>query len=160
MIMPTVTHTTNRAYTESVEKGQYPAHPAVPLDEPFTNHNGAIQNLVLEKFSSAAIIHSTKGSIRANHYHKTDWHYAYVVFGTIVYYWRPVGSKEVPEHLSFGPGEIFFSPPMVEHAMYFPDGGTFVTFAKNIRDHATHEEDVVRVPLIALLDGEISFPST
>jgi hypothetical protein len=36
---------------------------------------------------------------------------------------------------------------MVEHAMFFPVESTFITFAKNRRDHENHESDLVRVKL-------------
>jgi hypothetical protein len=32
--------------------------------------------------------------------------------------------------------------------MYFPERTTFLTFARNKRDHESHESDVVRVPPI------------
>jgi hypothetical protein len=43
---------------------------------------------------------------------------------------------------------MFFTPPLVEHAMFFPEPTTFITFAKNVRDHEHHEDDVVRVKLV------------
>jgi dTDP-4-dehydrorhamnose 3,5-epimerase-like enzyme len=157
----------NREFSAAVERGAFPEQVGVPLDAPFTNKNGVIQNLLLEKFTSAAIIDSVPGAIRANHFHQTDWHYSYVVKGAVWYYWRPVGSSEMPHHQVFPAGTMFFTPPMVEHAMFFPEDTTFITFAKNIRDHEHHEEDVVRIPLIAAApDGaapggwRISFPST
>ena len=140
----------NREFTAMVDRGAYPEQVAVPLEEPFVNANGVIQNLVLERFTSAAIIHSVAGAVRANHSHKTDWHYAYVLRGSIWYYWRPAGTKIEPQHSIFGPGTMFFTPPQVEHAMFFPEDGSFVTFARNVRDHETHEADLVRVPLIAV----------
>lgn len=140
---------TNREYTALVDKGEYPESPIVPLDVPFENQNGAIQNLLLEKFTSAALIISRPGSIRANHYHKTDWHYTYVIEGAVEYYWRKVGSKEQPKWTVVGPGQLFFTPPMVEHAMCFIHYSVVMTFAKNIRDTEHHEDDVVRVPLKA-----------
>jgi dTDP-4-dehydrorhamnose 3,5-epimerase-like enzyme len=140
--------TTNREYSSLVDAGRYPEQVAVPLDAPFVNQNGTIQNLLLERFTSAALISSVRGAIRANHYHKTDWHYSYVVSGVIEYFWRPVGSRDRPKHARFPAGTMFFSPPMVEHAMFFPEESAFVTFAKNIRDHEHHEDDVVRVDLV------------
>lgn len=158
---------TNRAYSALVDGGTYPAEVSVPLDEPFVNQNGKIQNLLLERFTSAAIITSVPGSVRANHYHKTDWHYSYVVSGSIRYFWRPVGSKERPKEQLFIAGTMFFTPPLVEHAMFFPEQSAFITFAKNIRDHAHHEEDVVRVKLIEAQPDEsleggfrVSFPGS
>lgn len=138
----------NREFSALIEAGKYPEQVFVPLDEPFVNENGVIQNLLLERFTSAAIITSVAGAVRANHYHKTDWHYSYVVSGAVQYYDRPVGSKLLPKCESFAAGTMFFTPPMVEHAMFFPEPTSFITFAKNIRDHAHHESDVVRVKLI------------
>ena len=138
----------NREFSSLVEAGTYPDQVEVPLDEPFVNANGTIQNLLLEKFTSAAVISSVAGSVRANHFHKTDWHYAYVAEGEIWYYWRPVGAKTPASQARFRAGQMFFTPPMVEHAMFFPEQTVFLTFAKNVRDHAHHESDVVRVEFV------------
>lgn len=158
---------TNRAFSALVESSKYPEQVAVPLDEPFVNENGTIQNLLLERFTSAAIITSVRGAVRANHYHKTDWHYSYVVSGAVRYFWRPVGSKQRASEQLFVAGTMFFTPPMVEHAMFFPEQTAFITFAKNIRDHEHHESDVVRVKLVEVradpsVEGgfRISFPSS
>jgi hypothetical protein len=138
----------NREFSALVDKGTYPEQVAVPLDQPFVNENGEISNLLLERFTSCAVIRSNRGAVRANHYHKTDWHYSYVHTGVVWYYWRPVGSKVPPQHQRFPAGTMFFTPPLVEHAMFFPEETTFFTFAKNIRDQEHHESDVVRVALI------------
>ena len=47
------------------------------LKNPFVDARGSIQALVMEPINDVAIILSVKGSIRANHFHKTDSHYAY-----------------------------------------------------------------------------------
>jgi len=138
----------NREFSALVDAEKYPEQVGVPLDAPFVNANGAIQNLLLERFTSAAIITSVPGSVRANHYHKTDWHYSYVIKGTVEYYWRPAGTKTEPKCERFPGGTMFFTPPLVEHAMFFPEETSFITFAKNIRDHQNHEADLVRVKLV------------
>lgn len=138
----------NRDFSKMVNEGRYPEQVLVPLDPPFMNANGEIQNVLLEKFTSAAIIRSVPGAIRANHWHKTDWHYSYVVSGRIFYCWRPVGSTSQPQGVTVEAGQMFFTPPNVEHAMVFPVDTVFLTLAKNIRDESHHEEDVVRVPLV------------
>ena len=138
----------NREYTALVEAGLYPDEPEVQIDLPFENKNGEIKNLLLENFRSAALIESVRGALRANHYHKTDWHYTYVLYGTVAYFWRPLKSEEKPQFKIFRGGKMFFTPPLVEHAMLFIGESQILTFAKNVRDEAHHEEDVVRVPLI------------
>jgi dTDP-4-dehydrorhamnose 3,5-epimerase-like enzyme len=140
----------NREFSALVDQGHYPEQVAVPLDEPFANQNGEIFNLLLERFTSVGLIRSVAGAVRANHFHKTDWHYTWVQTGSVWYYWRPLGSKERPKHQLFPAGTMFFTPPLVEHAMFFPDPSVILTFAKNIRDQEHHESDVVRVGLIAV----------
>lgn len=139
---------TNDSYTSKVESGDWPGDSSVPLDAPFVDARGTIQNLILKPCTSVAVIHSSARTLRANHYHRTDWHYAYVVSGEVLYFERPVGSAEAPKPRRFGPGKMFFTPPMVEHCMAFPVETVIVTMAKNVRSHESHESDVVRVNLV------------
>jgi hypothetical protein len=132
-----------------IESGRYPKHPLVPLTKPFKNDAGSIQNLAWATFGSASSIYSNAGAIRSNHYHRTDWHFIYVISGLMQYYWRPARCPVTPEKLRCPPGSIVFTPPNVEHATFFPIGSVVVTFNRNARDHANHEADLVRVqPLI------------
>lgn len=135
-------------YTKLVENGTYPNDPEVVIEHSFKNNNGEIKNLLLQTFTSVALIDSVTGSVRANHYHKTDWHYAYVLKGEINYFWREINSKSKVNSKLFLKDQMFFTPPLVEHAMFFPVETTFITFAKNKRDHISHENDLVRIKLI------------
>jgi quercetin dioxygenase-like cupin family protein len=130
------------------ETASWPKDPLVPLEKPFVDARGAIQPLVDEMMKSAVMIESKKGSLRANHYHKTDWHYCYVVAGTIEYYHRPTGSTEDPECLIVKTGEMVFTPPMVDHGMKFPEDTRFLTLSRNPRDQKSYEADVVRVDML------------
>ena len=139
----------NRDYSALVESGKFPSDPSVPIDEPFVNANGVILNLLTENFTHAALLESMSGSIRANHYHKTDWHYSFVIKGRVDYCWRPLGERGVPLVKTFDQGTMFFTPPLIEHAMVFRERSTIMTFSKNARsEHQTHEEDLVRVALV------------
>jgi len=130
------------------EMATWPDQALVPLEKPFVDGRGAIQPLVDRMMKSAVMIESKKGALRANHYHKTDWHYCYVVSGTIEYYHRPTGSDAEPEMLLVGTGEMVFTPPMVDHGMKFPEDTVFLTLSRNPRDQATYEADVVRVDML------------
>jgi quercetin dioxygenase-like cupin family protein len=134
------------------ERESWPKEPRVPLEKPFVDSRGAILPLVEEMMKSAVMIESKKGSLRANHYHKTDWHYCYVVSGAIEYYHRPTGSDEEPECLLIKKGEMVFTPPMVDHAMKFPEDTVFLTLSRNPRRQETYEADVVRVELVSTDD--------
>jgi hypothetical protein len=138
----------NDEYTTAVDEGRFPKDCAVPLAEPFVNENGFIENILTKPNNHVSHIFSRKGTVRANHWHRTDWHYAYVVRGRILYFERPVGSTEIPKPRVFGPRQCFFSPPNMEHAMLFAEDTDFITMAKNVRLHEQHEADVVRMPFI------------
>ena len=120
----------------------------IDLVNPFIDKRGVIQPLVDKVMKSAVIIHSKAGSIRANHYHKTDWHYCYVISGEIEYYHRKTNTLEIKKRINVREGEMVFTPPMVDHAMIFNVDTTFLTLSRNARDQETYESDVVRIELI------------
>jgi len=135
----------------SANKTNRPTGPRLPLIEPYKDERGSIQSLVsMEEpaMGSAVWITSKKGSIRGNHYHKKDWHYCYVVSGSIEYHHRPVNSPQTPERLLIKAGEMFYTPPMIEHAMLFPEETVFLTLGGGARTPEAYEEDLVRVRLI------------
>lgn len=138
----------------------WPTKPLVDLEKPFVDDRGSIQPLVDLLMKSAVMIHSKAGSLRANHYHKTDWHYCYVISGSIEYFHRPTGSNDDPEKISVQMGEMIFTPPMVDHAMKFPIDTLFLTLSRNARDQKTYEEDVVRIQMVDEADSISWKPST
>lgn len=127
----------------------WPQDVLVPLEPPFTDDRGEIQPLVDTVMRSAVLIRSKRGAVRANHYHQTDWHYCYVVEGCIEYFFRPHGSSAAPERVLVPARSMVFTPPMVEHAMRFPEDTVFLTLGRNHRDQASYEADVVRIDFIA-----------
>jgi len=126
----------------------FPTEVIVKMPEPFKDERGAIQPLVDENMSSAVLISSKKGSVRANHWHETDWHYCYVIEGKIKYSHRTKGSTEPPKVTIINKGELFFTPPLVEHAMEFEEDTIFLTLGRNSRLQEVYEADVKRVKLV------------
>jgi dTDP-4-dehydrorhamnose 3,5-epimerase-like enzyme len=131
------------------EKERWPAHGVVKLEKPFVDVRGRIQPLVDDLMKSAVMIDSKAGTLRANHYHLTDWHYCYVVSGVIEYFHRPTGSDVEPEIIIVNEGEMVFTPPMVDHGMRFPVDTVFLTLSRNPRDQESYEADVVRIEMMA-----------
>jgi quercetin dioxygenase-like cupin family protein len=127
------------------ERATWPTDVIVPLEAAHADARGAIQPLVDMDMKSCVLITSRPGSVRANHYHRTDWHFCYVLSGTIEYYHRPVGSTARPAHVTVRAGQLFFTPPMVEHAMVFPEETAFLTLGRNSRAQDVYEADVVRI---------------
>lgn len=134
-----------RPVTEE-ERASWPKTVIVPLEKPFVDERGAIQPLVDVPMESCVLISSKKGTVRANHFHQTDWHYCYVLDGEIEYWERPTGSSAAPVKTLIGPGTMFFTGPMADHSMVFTKDTTFLTFGRNSRAQEVYEADVVRIP--------------
>ena len=128
------------------EKKNWPRDVIVPLEQAFSDPRGEIQPLVDLMMQSCVLIHSKKGTVRANHYHQTDWHFCYVLSGSIEYYHRPHGSADQPGKVAVKQGQLFFTPPMVDHAMVFPEDTMFLVLGRNSRAQEVYEADVVRIP--------------
>lgn len=124
--------------------------PIIPLEKPFVDKRGEIIPLVDADMKSCVLITSKKGTVRANHYHKTDWHYCYVLEGEIEYHWRPVGAKEPAKKITIKKGQMFYTGPNLEHAMVFTQDTVFLTLGGNPRDQYSYEQDLVRIPLVAV----------
>jgi len=121
----------------------------VPQRPPFVDERGQISNLIDAPFGSALVITSVKGAIRGNHYHKTDYHYSWLQRGGLIYSHRPFGETSPPQQWIIKPGQMFYTPPMYEHAMHFTEDSVLVVLARNNREMADYEQDTVRVPPIA-----------
>lgn len=130
------------------ERALWPSKVIVPDEEHFVDARGAIIPLVDLPMKSAVLIKSNKGAVRANHYHKTDWHFCYVLSGCIEYYYRPHGSENKPEKVLARKGQQIFTPPMVDHAMVFPENTEFLTLGRNSRRQEVYEADVERINAI------------
>lgn len=131
------------------ERQSWPTGSMVDLPPPFVDERGSIQPLLDLRSDSCVLIRSAKGTERANHYHRSDWHYCYVLQGRIAYYERPTGSNQQPSRLEFAAGEMFFTGPMLDHTMVFLEDTTFLTWGRNSRSQEIYEADIVRIPSLA-----------
>jgi dTDP-4-dehydrorhamnose 3,5-epimerase-like enzyme len=127
------------------EKELWPKEPLVKLPEAHADERGAIQPLCDLNMKSASLIFTKKNSWRANHYHKSDWHYIYVLSGTFEYYYRKTNSEEKIKKLIVKKGELLFTPPLMDHAMLYTEDTSILVVSKNPRDQKTYEEDTVRI---------------
>jgi quercetin dioxygenase-like cupin family protein len=130
------------------DETMWPKQTVVPLEEPHADARGAIQSLVNTPMKNISIITSVKGSLRSNHFHKTDWHYIYMLSGEVDYYYRPTGSNEPPKVVRAKKGDMIFTPPMEDHTTIALEDSVFLAISRNPRDQAAYEADVVRVQLL------------
>ena len=108
---------------------------------------GSIEELINEKTKSVSLISTKKGSIRANHYHKTDWHYIYVLKGSFVYFYRERNKTKIYKTI-VKKNQLLFTPPLLDHATYHTEYTEMLVVSKNKRDKKTYERDTVRVNFI------------
>jgi dTDP-4-dehydrorhamnose 3,5-epimerase-like enzyme len=121
--------------------------PIVCMPMPFEDERGIIQTLVDGDIQAIQIITSVKGSVRANHYHKTDSHYMYVLSGKMKYFHRNADESVDPTWLIISSGQMVYSPPMIEHAVEFLEDSVFLNITSRSRSQENYENDLVRVNL-------------
>jgi quercetin dioxygenase-like cupin family protein len=122
--------------------------PGVRLPIPFEDARGRIQTLVDGGVQSVQVITSKANTVRANHFHKTDSHFMYVVSGSMKYYHRPAGDRSTPAMVLVKEGEMVFTPPLIEHAVEFPEDTVFINITGKTREQKSYEDDLVRVELV------------
>ncbi len=136
------------------DETMWPTEPRVELEPPHVDARGSIQPLVNLPMKNISLITSAKGSVRSNHYHKTDWHFIYMLSGSVDYYYRPTGSTDAPKVIRAGKGDMIFTPPMEDHATVFLEESAFLAMSRNPRDQESYEADVERVILVGP-DGKL-----
>ncbi len=114
------------------------------------DERGIIEKLAEGSYQGVLRITSKAGSVRANHYHKRDSHICYLVSGKIEYLHRPALNENAPlQREIIEPGQLFYTPPMIAHAMHFLEDSEFYCFTTQSREQEVYEDDVVRVILFA-----------
>lgn len=116
---------------------------------------GIIEQLdTLQEGSSVLRITSKAGAVRANHYHQKDHHICYLISGKIRYVERPLNAdgsvdESVPlTEYTIVPGQLFYTSPMVAHAMEFLEDSEFLAISPRTGDRTEYENDIIRVTLI------------
>lgn len=115
----------------------------------FTDKRGKMFNLLKEKIkiNSVLLISSKKGAIRANHYHKKDSHYSYLIEGKMEYFYKTKQEGRIKK-ITVNKGEVIFTPPNEIHAMKFLEDSLFLALATENRSKENYEKDTVRIELI------------
>ena len=117
----------------------------IELPKGYQDDRGMIQPLCDLNMKSASLIISNANTWRANHYHKTDWHYIYVIKGSFEYYFKKTSSLENVKKKVIKKGELLFTGPEIDHAMFYTEETEILVMSKNPRDQKTYEEDTVRI---------------
>lgn len=118
------------------------------IDPAVVDERGAITNLFEGRIEHVALITSKKGSIRANHYHKEDHQYMYLVSGAYESHSCDVRNPEKKQVLQVRPGDIVDTPPLTAHAQKFTEDSVFLAFSTRQREQGKYETDTLAFPVI------------
>ena len=127
---------------------EWPKRVLIKKVKSFNDVRGYIQPLVDLPMKTACLIYSKKGTVRANHYHKTDWHFCYLLNGKMRYFHKGMGSNDKVKSIIIKENKLFFTPPLVIHAMHFLENTDFLVLSRNVRDQKSYEKDLIRTSLI------------
>ena len=118
------------------------------IDAAFKDDRGEIYNIFEGTTGHVAYITSKKGSVRANHYHKKDIQYMYLVSGAYDSYSCPVDDPSKMQILKVKAGDIVKTPPLVAHAQKFTEDSVFLSLTTRMREEGKYEEDTIAFPVI------------
>jgi quercetin dioxygenase-like cupin family protein len=104
----------------------------------FVDERGEIRNV-----EHVAFIYSAKGTVRSNHYHRTNWHYLHVINGRMRYTERAVGGGDDVDFV-VGTGGVVFTPPNREHRTEFLEDTLIISYA-GMKPGGDYEADTVGV---------------
>lgn len=117
----------------------------INLKERFEDYRGFIQPLCDLSMKSASLIFTKANNWRANHYHKKDWHFIYVIKGEFEYYFRKTNSNENIKKKIVTNSQLLFTGPLIDHAMLYTKDTEILVVSRNSRDQKNYEEDTVRI---------------
>ena len=114
-----------------------------------SDDRGLMQTLFEDNIKNVSHMISEKNTIRSNHYHLNDWHYIYVISGTIDYFYGDVDVKlEDLKYIKVSSKECIFTPSNEFHSTYFPERTEFLVFNNQKRDQDIYEKDLIRSNLV------------
>ena len=118
------------------------------IDPAVVDARGAITNIFEGRIEHIALITSKKGSVRANHYHKEDHQYIYLLSGSYESHCCDVRRPEKRQVLKVKPGDIVYTPPYIAHAQKFTEDSIFLALSTRQREQGKYESDTIAFPVI------------
>ena len=109
---------------------------------------GEIFNLFEGRIEHIALITSKKGSVRANHYHKEDLQYIYLVSGEFESHSCDVRDPSKRQVLHVRPGDLVTTPSYIAHAQRFTKDSVFLALTTRERESGKYEEDTIAYQVI------------
>ncbi len=118
------------------------------IDSSAVDIRGAITNIFEGRIEHIAIITSKKGTVRANHYHKEDQQYIYLVSGAYESHSCDIHHPQKRQVLHVKPGDIVYTPPLIAHAQKFTEDSIFLALSTRQREQGKYEQDTLAYQVI------------
>ena len=124
---------------------EHPKFPILNVPQEFADSRGIILNIVDGQLGDVAIIHSTKGAIRANHHHKLDWHITYLLEGKVSYFYSEAENTKESEvsETELNKGDLLLTPKMTWHKFKFIENSIMVVVSGLSRKKDLYDLDTV-----------------
>ena len=118
------------------------------IDLTVRDSRGDIINVFEGQVGHVALITSKKGSVRANHYHKKDRQYIYLVSGAYESHSCRVENPSQKQVLQVRPGDIVYTPPLTAHAQKFTEDSVFLALSTLEREEGKYEDDTIAYQVV------------
>lgn len=118
------------------------------IDPAFKDARGEIYNIFEGRIEHIALITSKKGTVRANHYHKKDHQYIYLVSGAFNSHSVDTRDTKKRQVLKVMPGDIVETPAFIAHAQEFTADSVFLALTTCQREEGKYEEDTIAYKVI------------
>ena len=118
------------------------------INAAFVDARGEIYNLFEGRIEHIALITSKKGTVRANHYHKQDHQYIYLVSGAFNSHSVDTRDTRKRQILPIKPGDIVETPAFIAHAQEFTEDSVFLALTTCQRESGKYEEDTIAYEVI------------
>jgi quercetin dioxygenase-like cupin family protein len=110
----------------------------------FEDSRGIIVDLVENRnINAVTFISFTKGSVRANHYHKKTIQWNYLLKGQVKIL-AQFGSEPVQERVLV-PGDLVYTEPMEKHALIGIEDSELLVFTEGPRGGKDYESDTFKL---------------
>jgi len=121
----------------------------VKLKPTFSDERGIIMDVLSGNMKHVGIITSKQGAVRANHYHKLQWQYTYVLSGRVELTTKDLREKSPKVKKAIVPaGYLISIPPMIYHSYKALEDFSILTITTELRNtHRAYERDTFRIQL-------------
>lgn len=118
------------------------------IDPAIKDIRGEITNVFEGRIEHIALITSKKGTVRANHYHKQDHQFIYLVSGAFESHSVDINNTSKRLVLEIKPGDIVETPALIAHAQKFTEDSVFLALTTRQREAGKYEEDTIAYPVV------------